>query len=118
MVAKKGKALRAEPVAALYEQGRVSHVGPFDRLEAQMTEWVPDTGASSPDRVDALVYAIMELGIGNGSTADAFLQSLAPLCPTCGFPNAVGTDQCSSCNERLTEQSRSADNFLRSSYPR
>jgi predicted phage terminase large subunit-like protein len=118
VVAKKGKALRAEPVAALYEQGRVSHVGPFDKLEAQMTEWVPDSGQSSPDRVDALVYAIMELGIGNGSTADAFLQSLAPLCPTCGFPNAVGTDQCSSCNERLTEQSRSADNFLRSSYPR
>ena len=103
-------------VAALYEQGRVSHVGTYDKLENQMTEWVPDSGASSPDRVDALVYAILELGIGGGSSADAFLQSLAPLCPNCGHPNATGTDHCASCATRLTESS--ADNFLRMTYPR
>ena len=114
IVAKKGKALRAEPVAALYEQGRVSHVGAFDKLEAQMTEWVPDSGASSPDRLDALVYAIQELGIGNGSSADAFLQTLAPLCASCGFPNPQSADFCGGCNTRLTA---SADNFLRSIYP-
>ena len=53
IVAKVGKRLRAEPIAALYEQGRVSHIGAFDLLEDQMTGWVPDSGYS-PDRLDAL----------------------------------------------------------------
>lgn len=56
------KRLRAEPVAALYEQGRVHHVGAFDRLEDQMCTWDPlDPKAVSPDRIDALVWAIGEL---------------------------------------------------------
>jgi predicted phage terminase large subunit-like protein len=59
--AKRGKALRAEPVAALYEQGRVSHVGALATLEDQMTAWDPASDATSPDRVDALVYALTEL---------------------------------------------------------
>jgi phage terminase large subunit-like protein len=58
--AKKAKKLRAEPVVGLYEQGRVHHVGEFVDLETQMTEWVPFDG-DSPDRVDALVYACLEL---------------------------------------------------------
>lgn len=58
--AKKSKYLRAEPIAALYEQGRVSHVGVFEDLESQMCEWAPDSG-DSPDRIDALVYALTEL---------------------------------------------------------
>lgn len=58
--AKKGKNLRAEPVVGLYEQGRVHHVGQQVDLETQMTEWVPFDG-DSPDRVDALVYACLEL---------------------------------------------------------
>jgi len=57
--AKRGKHLRAEPVAALYEQRRVHHVGTFAALEDQMCEWTP--GDESPDRLDALVYAITEL---------------------------------------------------------
>ena len=61
--AKRGKFLRAEPVAALYEQGRVHHVGVLAGLETQMTTWSPDTDSDSPDRVDALVYAITELMI-------------------------------------------------------
>lgn len=56
--AKRGKALRAEPIAALYEQGRVSHVGSLPSLEDQMTAWDPSADAASPDRVDALVYAL------------------------------------------------------------
>ena len=52
--------LIAEPIAAAYEQGRVHHVGVFSMLEAQMTTFVPGKGAS-PDRMDALVYAITEL---------------------------------------------------------
>lgn len=59
--ATRGKWLRAEPVAALYEQGRVHHLGrEFHRLEEQMTTWTPDV-AWSPDRLDALVYAITDL---------------------------------------------------------
>ena len=59
--AKRGKALRAEPVSSLYEQGRVSHVGALAALEDQMTAWDPAGDAESPDRVDALVYALAEL---------------------------------------------------------
>lgn len=57
--ASRGKYTRAEPVAALYEQGRVHHVGAFPELEDQMTTWVP--GQKSPDRMDALVWALTEL---------------------------------------------------------
>lgn len=62
--AKRGKYLRAEPIAALYEKGRVHHVGQFARLEAQMTEFVGAEGGASPDRLDALVYAVGELVLG------------------------------------------------------
>lgn len=58
--ASRGKQTRAEPVAALYEQGRVHHVGMFPELEEQLTTWTPDSG-KSPDRLDALVWAITEL---------------------------------------------------------
>jgi phage terminase large subunit-like protein len=59
--ATRGKALRAEPIAALYEQGRVHHVGNFTGLEDQMCDWNPQTDSESPDRVDALVWALTEL---------------------------------------------------------
>jgi predicted phage terminase large subunit-like protein len=58
--ASRGKRLRAEPVAALYEQGRVHHVGGLSELEDQMTTWTPDS-TDSPDRLDALVWAITDL---------------------------------------------------------
>jgi predicted phage terminase large subunit-like protein len=61
--ASRGKAIRAEPVAALYEQGKVSHAGTFPELEEQLTSWTPDSG-DSPDRLDALVWALTELGVG------------------------------------------------------
>lgn len=56
----RGKTLRAEPIVGLYEQGKVHHVGVLEDLEAQMTEWVPED-SDSPDRVDALVFAVTEL---------------------------------------------------------
>lgn len=59
-----GKFLRAEPIAALYEQGRVKHVGMHDKLEDQMTQWVP--GKPSPDRLDAMVWAVTQLMLGGG----------------------------------------------------
>jgi phage terminase large subunit-like protein len=55
VTASRGKVTRAEPISALYEQGKVYHVGAFPELEAQMCEWVP--GMDSPDRMDALVWA-------------------------------------------------------------
>ena len=58
--ASRGKQTRAEPVAALYEQGKVHHVGVFADLEEQMCSWVP-SDAKSPDRMDALVWALTEL---------------------------------------------------------
>jgi phage terminase large subunit-like protein len=57
--ASRGKYVRAEPISALYEQGRIHHVGFFSELEDQMCEWIP--GATSPDRLDALVWALTEL---------------------------------------------------------
>lgn len=59
VTASRGKQTRAEPVAALYEQGKVRHVGTFELLEDQMCQWVP--GEKSPDRMDALVWALTEL---------------------------------------------------------
>ena len=57
-----GKDARAEPVSALYEQGRVFHVTPFEDLEDQLCTWVPREG-KSPDRLDALVWGLYELAI-------------------------------------------------------
>lgn len=57
----KGKDLRAEPVASLYEQGKVHHVGALPTLEDQMCGWVPGVSKKSPDRLDALVYGVTDL---------------------------------------------------------
>lgn len=65
--ASRGKVVRAEPIAALYDQGRVHHVGVFPELEDQMTQFTREVAASreddraSPDRVDALVWGLTEL---------------------------------------------------------
>lgn len=64
--ASRGKAIRAEPISALYEQNRVHHVGAFPQLEDQLCDWDPSTSTDSPDRLDALVWALTEL---SGDTA-------------------------------------------------
>lgn len=61
--ASRGKHTRAEPVSTLYEQGKVHHVGTFAKLEDEQCSWLP--GMSSPNRMDALVWAITELMIGS-----------------------------------------------------
>lgn len=63
VTASRGKLQRAEPVAALYEQGKVKHVKGLEALEAQMTGWTPLDG-TSPDRMDAMVWAMTELALG------------------------------------------------------
>lgn len=59
VTATRGKQTRAEPISALYEQGRVHHVGTFPLLEDQMCSWTP--GEKSPDRMDALVWGLTHL---------------------------------------------------------
>ncbi|MDT3687366.1 MAG: terminase family protein [Pseudorhodoplanes sp.] len=66
--AKRGKWLRAEPVAALYEQGKVKHAGSFPELEDEMCDFGLDglSSGCSPDRLDALVWAVTHLSFGAG----------------------------------------------------
>lgn len=59
--ASRGKQARAEPIAALYEQGKISHAQPFADLEDQMCTWEPLGDMASPDRIDAMVWAFTEL---------------------------------------------------------
>ena len=63
--ASRGKAARAEPVAALYEQGKIHHVGEFPELEDQLCTWEPLGGHRSPDRLDACVWGWTELFLGS-----------------------------------------------------
>lgn len=58
--ASRGKRTRAEPISTLYEQGRIAHVGLFAELEDEMCSWLPGDD-NSPDRMDALVWALSEL---------------------------------------------------------
>jgi phage terminase large subunit-like protein len=84
VTATRGKQMRAEPISSLYEQGKVHHVGYFAELENQMCEWTPDSN-ESPDRLDALVWALTELSTG-GSAMSA-LAFMSILCPSCGMPS-------------------------------
>lgn len=98
--ASRGKMIRAQPIASLYEQRKVHHVGAFPELEDQLVNWLPDSG-ESPDRLDALVWAISELrGLFAGPWAEAygvivcekckapFLISSNPThCPKCRHPH-------------------------------
>lgn len=61
--ASRGKRVRAEPVATAYERKRCHHVGVFERLEDQLCSWTPESD-ESPDRMDALVWAMSALGEG------------------------------------------------------
>jgi hypothetical protein len=76
--AKQAKRLRAEPIAQLYAQDLVHHVGEFPKLESQMVTWLP--GMESPDRIDAAVHALTELadpaqeGLGTQHYADNRLR--------------------------------------------
>jgi len=59
--ATRGKVTRAEPIVALYEQNKIKHLGGLPDLETQMTTWAAKEGEKSPDRVDAMVWAVTEL---------------------------------------------------------
>ncbi len=96
--ATRGKRMRAEPISALYEQGRVHHVGSFTKLEDQMASWTPESN-DSPDRLDALVWSLTELKDG-GSTL-ASLASMAIICQSCQMPNVKTAKICNYCSAAL-----------------
>ena len=98
VTASRGKQVRAEPISALYEQGRVHHVGMFEKLETQMCEWTPDM-AKSPDRMDALVWALTELS-ENGN-AMIGLAALANFCPNCAMPAPKSAIICPICGTNM-----------------
>lgn len=68
--ASRGKVTRAEPVASLYAQGKVFHVGKYAELESEMLSYTGEPGQSSPNRLDAMVWALSEL---TGGQAGAFV---------------------------------------------
>ena len=74
--ASRGRVVRAEPISALYEQKRVHHVGLFAELETQMCSFVPDNFDGSPDRVDALVWALTELMVNREPIPNIRLLSI------------------------------------------
>lgn len=88
--ASRGKAARAEPVVALYEQKKVHHVGFFGDLEDQLCTWEPLGDMRSPDRLDALVWGITELMIGLTLGESHVLQTVAG--PVATEYNPLGLD--------------------------
>lgn len=86
--ASRGKITRAEPIAALYEQHRVHHVGAFGVLEDQMCDYIPGVSAS-PDRMDALVWALTALSEGveeDMVVEHTELRSISPDLDEADFP--------------------------------
>lgn len=79
--ATRGKHVRAEPIAALYSMGRISHIGTFNALEDQMCQMTAAgfEGEGSPDRVDALVWGMTELFPSLVEKKDADMKRLDPL---------------------------------------
>lgn len=100
VTATRGKLIRAEPVAALYEQHRAHHVGGYAELEDQMCNWMPDSG-ESPDRMDAMVWAITELMANQ--TAMMGIAALAQFCPACRMPAPKSATVCPNCHAPLGE---------------
>lgn len=98
VTATRGKMLRAEPISSLYEQGKVHHVGYFGELEMQMCEWTPLSN-ESPDRLDALVWALTELNSG-GSSMIALAQ-MAKFCLKCNMPASRNATVCPICGGSL-----------------
>lgn len=75
--ASRGKALRAEPVVALYEQGKIHHVGLLAKLEDECVSWVPGISNWSPGHLDAMVWVLTKLMVGMTSGHLSDLQQPA-----------------------------------------
>jgi phage terminase large subunit-like protein len=80
VTASRGKSIRAEPISALYEQGRISHMPGLSALEDQMMMMTASgfAGEGSPDRVDALVWALTEVMLGHQAVARGDVNMTVP----------------------------------------
>lgn len=88
VTASRGKQVRAEPVAALDEQGRIHHLGVHPQLEDQMTSWEPGVSTWSPNRVDARVWGFTELMLKDeyyGGTDWDYLDRMRAMMPRCSI---------------------------------
>ena len=98
--ATRGKIVRAEPISALWEQGRGHIVGVLPKLEDQMCAFTPDT-AESPDNLDALVWAATELSVGN--SALIWLNSVSTECSRCSGISSSRATVCKFCGTPFAE---------------
>ena len=97
--ASRGKKVRAEPISALSEQLRLHMVGSnFTQLEDQLVTWEPDSD-SSPDRMDAMVWAVTDLMSNSGALRS--LAAMADFCPSCRLPLVRGTKLCPRCKTAI-----------------
>ena len=101
VTASRGKTVRAEPIAALSEQSKLHMVGYFPELEDELCEYEPGISTKSPDRMDAMVWAVTELS--EGSNALNYLSALAVFCPNCRMPAPKSTRFCPKCNTLIGE---------------
>jgi phage terminase large subunit-like protein len=92
--ATRGKLTRAEPVAALWEQGRGHIFGYLPTLEDQMCSYTQDS-QESPDNLDACIWAATELQIG--ASAMVYLSAISRICDICEMPSAKAAPSCRSC---------------------
>jgi len=99
VTASRGKAVRAEPISAIYEQGRAHHVGTFPILEDQLCSWTP-LDRESPDRLDALVWGMTELTQNADWTQ---LYNPPYECPRCNRGSLLMKDRpsCPHCREPI-----------------
>jgi len=100
VTATRGKIMRAEPIASLWEQGRGHLVGGFPTLEDQMANYTI-ASTDSPDHLDAMVWAVTELSAGASSILG--LAALAKFCPSCRMPAPKSATTCPSCRSPLGE---------------
>lgn len=96
--ATRGKIVRAEPISALWEQGRGHIVGSMPELEDQMCSFTSDT-KESPDDLDALVWSCHELNVG--TSALVYLNAISTMCGSCDMPNSKKASACRGCGAAL-----------------
>jgi predicted phage terminase large subunit-like protein len=98
VTATRGKLVRAEPVAALWEQGRAHLVNGFAVLEDELTNYTVASN-DSPNHLDAMVWGVTELM--DGAAGILGLASLAIFCDSCKMPNSKSATVCRSCGVAL-----------------
>lgn len=101
--ATRGKQVRAQPISALWEQGRGHIVGVLPKLEDQLCVYTPDA-KESPDNLDAMVWGATELNVG-GASAMAWLAAISSICAGCDWPNPRTATLCLSCGGALEVES-------------